>query len=117
MPGPVLIIIIIIIIALVFKIGVKPKQVKVYRFYKPTCPACVAFEPVWTEFVSKVDTSKVQIVNVDTSADPDNKQAKEFNIEFVPTVVGVKKSDGLPIKYNGDRNVTDMLAWVKSLCY
>lgn len=87
---------------------------RVYRFYKPTCPACVSSKEEWDKFASNKMFSMVRTISVDLTNPSNKKLAEEFNVQVVPTVIMVKPS-GANFKYNGERTASAYSSWVDSV--
>lgn len=87
--------------------------VRVYRFYRPTCPACVASQVEWELF--KSDSMFRLISPIEVNMDlPENKQiGQDFNITSVPTVLRVKYSGANEVYY-GERTAAAYMAWALS---
>jgi hypothetical protein len=88
---------------------------KVYRFYRPTCPACVQSQAEWDSFKSAClfKTIKPIDVNMDLPDDPNAALYKFFNVQGVPTFVKVTPN-GMFVTYEGDRTAALIMAWASS---
>jgi glutaredoxin len=98
------------LLVLVLLLVVKLNSVKVYRFYRPSCPHCVSSQKAWDKFkqaclfklITPVD------VNMDSATDREMKLAENFGVESVPSVFKVCL-DGYREKHEGDRTLDGYL--------
>jgi thiol-disulfide isomerase/thioredoxin len=74
---------------------------RVVLFYRPSCPACQQFKPIWDEVKSSLINTTFEEINTEV----DDVSAKEYQygvtIETVPAIFIIK--DGVVKKYDGDR--------------
>lgn len=102
------------LIILVLLLVVKLNSVKMYRFFRPTCPHCVNSQEAWDEFkrvcwfklITPVD------VNMDSATAREMELAENFGVEGVPSVIKVSP-DGHREKYDGDRTSESYLNFAK----
>lgn len=88
-------------------------NVKVYRFYRPSCPYCVNSQDEWDKFKRKCMFSMVKPVdvNMNEATDAQKKLAENFMVKSVPHVVAVY-DDGLRFTYDGSRTADAYMNWV-----
>ena len=80
--------------------------------YAPWCGHCKRLEPVYKELAQAFASSKNLIIaKMDQTANevPD----KAFKATGFPTIVFVTTKDKTPVKYEGQRELEDMVAWIK----
>lgn len=101
----------VIIVAVLF-MYVRCTSIKVYRFYRPTCPYCVSSQAEWDKFTSDSMFALIRPMNINLDK-PDNATfAKHFNVTTVPTVVKVRP-DGSSEVYAGERVATAYMKWAR----
>lgn len=86
---------------------------KVYFIYADWCGHCTRFKPEWKKFeeASAQNNVKAFALNVD---DASNTAFIEMNkVSSFPTVI-VAKGSGEKVKYDGERTVEDLMAFVKA---
>lgn len=89
-------------------------QIDVYRFHKPTCPACVSSKAEWTKCKNKALFEPINFVDVDISIENNRALADEMGVRRVPHVVAVNDY-GQSYVYSGKRLAEDYLQWILSL--
>lgn len=86
---------------------------RVVLFYRPSCPACQQFKPIWGD----VKTSMPKITFEEINTETDNVEVKErqygVSIETVPAVFIIK--DGIVKKYEGNREKSDLMSALSPL--
>ena len=87
--------------------------VKVYRFYRPTCPWCVKSQAEWDNFKSCTWFRMIKPIDVNLNeATADEKAlADNFGVASVPSVLAVYP-DGTRVKHEGKRTVEGYLSWL-----
>lgn len=101
----------VLIVVLLF-VYVRCSSIKVYRFYRPSCPHCVSSQAEWDKFTDDTRFMLVRPININLDK-PDNATfAKNFAVSSVPTVIKVN-TNGSSEKYNGDRTAAAYMKWVK----
>jgi hypothetical protein len=98
-----------VLLILILWLFYKNKMVKVYRFYKTSCPYCVSSEEEWNKFKSLVRFDMVVPIDVDNSnTSPEHLEfARNFGVKGVPTIWKVCP-DGKRYEYTGDRSALDI---------
>lgn len=89
-------------------------QVDVYRFFKPTCPACVNSQVEWTKLKTGALLKPINFVDVDISVQNNRALADEMGVRTVPHVVAVNDL-GQSFVYSGKRLARDYEDWILSL--
>lgn len=80
------------------------------EFYAPWCGYCKQLAPVWEELGTKLkDEPGVDIVKLDATA---NDFPSHFNVHGFPTLYWYPKDSKTPVKYEGGRDLKDLLAYV-----
>lgn len=77
-------------------------------WYKPGCPPCEAFKPVWADFKTQYG-SAIKIEEFSVVEDRD--RAIQRGIQGTPSIVMVY-TDGTTDFYKGERTVAAIAAWV-----
>jgi len=68
-------------------------------FYNPHCPACVKTKPFWTEITLNIkreftkDTILFNIMEINLAEAQNEKLARLFKIEYIPTIVMMESSN------------------------
>ena len=80
-----------------------------------TCQHCKNFEKTWIEFerAIKEENINVQLEKFDI-ADAGEARATKFNVRSAPTVLLIK-DDAIVKEYDGPREVSAMLSFIKSI--
>lgn len=92
----------------------------VYRFYKPSCPACEASKTAWETFKSSVGYFGARFTEYDLEATDEDeladakRVAENFGVVTVPQVWLVDSS-GVRVMYNGERTAEDYKTWFDSV--
>lgn len=102
-----------VLIVVILFMYVRCTSVKVYRFYRPSCPYCVSSQAEWDNFSSNCTFAMVRPINVNLDDPNSSAFAKNFNVTSVPTVIKVKP-DGSSENYNGARTADAYMIWVKT---
>jgi hypothetical protein len=79
-------------------------SVKLYRFYRPTCPWCVKSQAEWDKFSMSCIFSTVKAIDIDLNKPGSEDLAKLYKVTGVPKVVKVYPN-GSFVEYSGDRTV------------
>jgi len=81
---------------------------RVVLFFRPSCPACKAFKPVWDDVVASMPKQKFE--EVDTDKPGSDAREKYYGVKFetVPAVFLIK--NGVATKYNGARTKEALMA-------
>jgi thiol-disulfide isomerase/thioredoxin len=68
-------------------------------FYNPHCPACVKTKPFWTEITTNIkekfskDTTLFNIIEINLAEPQNEKLARLFKIEYIPTIIMMESSN------------------------
>lgn len=84
--------------------------VVIYRFYRPTCGACVASQNEWESFKNKCMFKMIRCVDVNLDDLSNQSIAKNFDVKGVPTLYKVYPN-GCRVAYNGERTAAAYMAW------
>ena len=95
--------------------GFTNKGYSVEYFMMQSCPHCKSFESTWEGFQQAVqkDGVPVQLEKFDITGSGEAR-ANQFNVRSAPTIL-VTKDDKLVKEYDGPREVSAMLSFVRSL--
>jgi thiol-disulfide isomerase/thioredoxin len=84
-------------------------MIAVYYFYRPDCPHCTAFTPVWTDFKKQ---TKVKCIEINMSLPESKVYAHEYRVSSVPHVVGID-GNGARRTFAEERTVANLLKWAQ----
>jgi thioredoxin-like negative regulator of GroEL len=85
---------------------------KLLYFYKPTCPACVAFKPIWESITKQLQRNCIP-KEIDTTTKEGSSYSDNFEIKAVPTLI-LLAPNGERYKFNeGSRDTETVLAFIK----
>lgn len=103
-------VIILAILWLVYRVA----SVKVYRFYRPTCPYCVESQPEWNAFKRKCMFRMVRPIDVNIETADRSTISMFHNMSDERTVpyVAAVYPDGYRKEYRGDRTADSYLRWL-----
>ena len=110
-----MVILVIVLIAWIF--CRRNKKTTVVRYYRPSCPACVASQEEWDKFKTYSNRDKdLVIIEVNTEVDNDltRKWKAYYNVSSVPTVIKIPKWTGIRRVYSGERTAEDYSRFAKS---
>jgi len=80
------------------------------EFYAPWCGHCKSLAPTWEELGNKLkEEPGVDIVKLDATA---NDVPDLFTVHGFPTLYWFPKNTKTPVKYEGSRDLKDLLAYV-----
>ncbi len=92
------------------KIVIRDPQTKLVLFYRPDCPACVRFKPLWGEIKGSINC---QTVDFDVNEPQAAEMIKSNNLS-VPTIPTIYKlSVNGWEKFNGDRSYNSIKNWAE----
>jgi thiol-disulfide isomerase/thioredoxin len=84
-----------------------------YYFYRPTCPYCKQFEPIWKEIVNHFkNINGISLRAVDSTLPQNENLSFYYNITSVPTIILVTPEKN--IEYEGNRSSNDLYNFVIS---
>ena len=73
-------------------------------YYSPTCPHCVSFTDKWSKVKKRAGSLGILTKEVNILQVP--------GMTRVPTLI-LSDKNGLDIKYQDDRNIEDIVEWMK----
>lgn len=82
----------------------------IYHFWSPTCGPCKVLKPVIADL--KEEFSQFTWVSVNTRDDP-NDFAKQFGVQFVPTLVLVVSNAEGKVIMSENKSGTDVAAYYR----
>jgi thiol-disulfide isomerase/thioredoxin len=84
-------------------------------FMMQSCPHCTRFNSTWENFEQAVQKNAVpvKLEKFDITGDGE-KRAQKFKVNSAPTVI-VTKNNEIVKEYDGPREVSAMLSFIKSL--
>ncbi len=88
----------------------KDSQKKLMLFYKPSCPYCQEFMPIWSQITNNLPNT-ILYEEINTSKISENNKANEYKIVTVPTIILVVNNN--KIKYEGNRSYSDIERFLK----
>ncbi len=88
----------------------KDSQKKLMLFYKPECPYCQEFMPIWSQVTNNLPNN-ILYEEINTSKSTENNKANEYKIVTVPTIILVVNNT--KIKYEGNRSYSDIERFLK----
>lgn len=92
------------------KLVTKSEKDILIEFYAPWCGHCKALAPTWDELGNKLkDEPGVDIVKLDATA---NDIPDLFTVHGFPTLFWFPKDTKTPVKYEGSRDLDDLLRYV-----
>jgi thiol-disulfide isomerase/thioredoxin len=108
-----LLVVVILILALFVWMKEHPKTSKtkpdrVVLFFRPTCPACVAFKPTWDDVVKSMPHQKFEEVDTDKPGSDAREKYYGVDITSVPTMFLV--TGKVVTKYEGSRSKSALMA-------
>ena len=101
---------VILVVAFILAIYYIVTRPAVYWFYKPGCPHCDNMKGEIAK-VQKDLPNYFKFYVVNTAESKNKKLSDEFNVTGVPHLVKVK--DEKKYVYNGKRNASDIMKWIK----
>jgi len=87
----------------------KGNSEKLMLFYKPSCPYCSDFMPVWYKIINNLSNN---VLHEEINCETDHKKANEYNITSVPTLILLVKNEKKI--YSGDRNYVDIMTFLRN---
>jgi protein disulfide-isomerase-like protein len=83
---------------------------KVVLFYADWCGHCTNFKPTWDKASKQINKEEKRMIKVNCGENTkkDKQIMKKYEVDGYPTIIIFE--DGKPKKYNGERNVEDLLA-------
>ena len=87
----------------------KDNSVKLMLFYKPSCPYCSEFMPVWYKIVNNLSNNTMY---EEIDCEKDYKKANEYQITSVPTIILLVNNEKK--MYIGDRNYKNIMRFLKN---
>lgn len=92
------------------KITVPHQGTKLVLFYRPTCPACVGFKPLWETIGSSVNCTIAEY-NTDEPQAAEVIKANNLSVPTIPTIYKVSVNGWE--KFNGDRSYDSIKNWAE----
>jgi thiol-disulfide isomerase/thioredoxin len=77
-------------------------------FYKPSCPYCSEFMPIWYKIVNNLSNN---VLYEEINCEKEYKKANEYQITSVPTIILLVNNEKK--MYMGDRNYKDIMRFLK----
>ena len=111
-----MLVVILIIILIAWGLYRYNKKTKIIRFYRPSCPACVASQKEWDRFKKQARHKKnIVIIDVNTENKDEhtNYWTSKYQVVSVPYVVKITKWLGRSVEFKGDRTAEDYMRF----CY
>lgn len=109
-----IILIVLLIMVVIFVVAQQHTVMDVYRFHKPSCPACVKSQAEWNECKARALLRPIKFIDVDISIMNNRALADQMGVRTVPHVVAVNDL-GESYVYSGKRLAVDYLNWILSL--
>jgi thiol-disulfide isomerase/thioredoxin len=88
----------------------KDNKIKLMLFYKPSCPYCQEFMPVWSQIINNLPNN-ILYEEINTSKSSENNKANEYKIVSVPTIILIVNNN--KIKYEGNRSYENIERFLK----
>lgn len=92
------------------KIRVPNAGTKLVLFYRPDCPACVGFKPLWGTITSSVNCDTAEY-NVNEPQAADVIKSNNLSVPTIPTIYKVTVNGWE--KFNGDRSYNSIKNWAE----
>ena len=86
----------------------KGNSEKIMLFYKPSCPYCSDFMPIWYKIVNNLSNN---VLYEEINCEKEYKKANEYQITSVPTIILLVNNEKK--MYMGDRNYKDIMQFLK----
>merc|ERR1712141_845131 len=80
------------------------------EFYAPWCGHCKKLTPIYDELGEKMAEEDVEIVKMDATA---NDVPPAYDVKGFPTLYWLPKNTKKPVAYNGGRELTDFVEYIK----
>jgi len=80
------------------------------EFYAPWCGHCKKLTPIYDELAEKMAEEDVEIVKMDATA---NDVPPAYDVKGFPTLYWLPKNTKKPVAYNGGRELTDFVEYIK----
>lgn len=92
------------------KLVIKSEKDIFIEFYAPWCGHCKSLAPTWEELGNRLkDETGVDIVKIDATA---NDIPDLFTVHGFPTLYWFPKDTKTPVKYEGSRDIEELLGYV-----
>jgi thiol-disulfide isomerase/thioredoxin len=105
-------VVIVIIVLLILWLMKEHHSIKVYRFYRKSCPHCVNSQKEWDSFKFSCILKMVSCVDVYMSTQSGIDIAAKYSVTSVPTVIAV--NGNMMTTYSGDRSAESYSDWVST---
>jgi len=98
------------VIIVLLLIILRCRCLRIYRFYRPSCPFCVSSQEEWNKFKSMCTFKMICTEDINLDEKKYSGMEKIFNVSGVPTVIKCYHFGGFE-KYDGERTADAYMNW------